>query len=64
MRDSTFSRRRFLATLGAAAAPTWPVGSRLLRSVRPGSAWITGFASYVVDPEDPYPDGFTVGDIW
>ena len=29
-----------------------------------GGAWITGFASYVVDPEDPYPDGFTVGDIW
>ena len=29
-----------------------------------GTAWITGFASYVVDPEDPYPDGFTVGDIW
>ena len=29
-----------------------------------GSAWITGFATYVVDPEDPYPDGFTVGDIW
>ena len=29
-----------------------------------GSAWITGFASYVVDPEDPLPDGFTVGDIW
>ena len=29
-----------------------------------GRAWITGFASYVVDPEDPYPDGFTVGDIW
>jgi len=29
-----------------------------------GEAWITGFASYVVDPEDPYPDGFTVGDIW
>jgi len=29
-----------------------------------GSAWITGFASYVVDPEDPFPDGYTVGDIW
>jgi proline racemase len=29
-----------------------------------GSAWITGFAQYVVDPEDPFPDGFTVGDIW
>lgn len=29
-----------------------------------GQAWITGFAQYVVDPEDPFPDGFTVGDIW
>jgi proline racemase len=29
-----------------------------------GTAWITGFASYVVDPHDPFPDGFTVGDIW
>jgi proline racemase len=29
-----------------------------------GTAWITGFASYVVDPSDPFPDGFTVGDIW
>jgi proline racemase len=29
-----------------------------------GTAWITGFASYVVDPEDPFPDGYTVGDIW
>ena len=29
-----------------------------------GQAWITGFANYVVDPEDPFPEGFTVGDIW
>jgi len=29
-----------------------------------GQAWITGFSSYVVDAEDPFPDGFTVGDIW
>ena len=29
-----------------------------------GTAWITGFAEYVVDPEDPFPTGFTVGDIW
>jgi proline racemase len=29
-----------------------------------GQAWITGFASYVVDPTDPFPDGFTIGDIW
>ncbi len=29
-----------------------------------GTAWITGFASYVLDPKDPFPEGFTVGDIW
>ena len=29
-----------------------------------GRAWITGIADYVVDPTDPFPDGFTVGDIW
>lgn len=29
-----------------------------------GHAWITGFADYVVDPADPFPTGFTVGDIW
>lgn len=29
-----------------------------------GAAWITGFSSYVFDPEDPFPEGFTVGDIW
>ena len=29
-----------------------------------GQAWITGFAQYVVDAEDPFPEGFTVGDIW
>ena len=29
-----------------------------------GEAWITGIAQYVVDPDDPFPDGFTVGDIW
>ncbi len=29
-----------------------------------GTAWITGTAQYVVDPEDPFPDGYTVGDIW
>jgi proline racemase len=29
-----------------------------------GQAWITGFTSFVVDPDDPFPEGFTVGDIW
>jgi proline racemase len=29
-----------------------------------GRAWITGIAQYVLDAEDPFPEGFTVGDIW
>jgi proline racemase len=29
-----------------------------------GRAWITGFAQYVLEDDDPFPAGFTVGDIW
>ncbi len=29
-----------------------------------GTAWITGLTTYVVDPTDPFPEGFTVSDIW
>jgi proline racemase len=29
-----------------------------------GRAWITGLAQYVVDEGDPFPNGFTLGDLW
>lgn len=29
-----------------------------------GRAWITGFAQYVLESDDPFPTGFTIGDIW
>jgi proline racemase len=29
-----------------------------------GQAWIYGLSQYVVDPSDPFPDGFRVGDLW
>lgn len=29
-----------------------------------GTAWITGLAQYVVDADDPFPNGYTCGDIW
>jgi proline racemase len=29
-----------------------------------GQAWITGIAQYVLDPTDPFPEGYTVGDMW
>jgi proline racemase len=29
-----------------------------------GSAWISSISQYVLDAEDPFPEGFTVGDLW
>ncbi|KAI9925895.1 hypothetical protein ASPWEDRAFT_42558 [Aspergillus wentii DTO 134E9] len=29
-----------------------------------GTAWITGFRQVVLDPTDPFPEGFRVGDFW
>ncbi|VUS58410.1 proline racemase family protein [Klebsiella huaxiensis] len=29
-----------------------------------GQAWIYGYSTYVLDPTDPFTEGFTVGDIW
>lgn len=29
-----------------------------------GQSWIYGYSTYVLDPTDPFPNGFKVGDIW
>jgi proline racemase len=29
-----------------------------------GQAWITDFSKIGVDPSDPFPQGFTLGDTW
>jgi len=29
-----------------------------------GRAWITALAQYVLEADDPFPEGFTLGDIW
>jgi proline racemase len=29
-----------------------------------GQAWITGISNYIIDDGDPFPEGFTIGDIW
>lgn len=29
-----------------------------------GQAWITGIANYVLEDDDPFPEGYTIGDIW
>jgi proline racemase len=44
---------------------TAPVGphTAIVPSIS-GQAWITGYADYVLADDDPFPEGFTVGDIW
>jgi len=37
---------------------------RAVVSTITGRAWITGIGQDVLDAEDPFPEGFTVGDIW
>lgn len=29
-----------------------------------GRAWISGYSTWVLDPDDPFASGFTVGDLW
>ncbi len=29
-----------------------------------GRAWITGFSTYLLDPDDPYPEGYLLPDTW
>ena len=42
-------------------------GEPPVRAVVPtiwGRAWVTQHATVVVDPSDPFLEGYTVGDIW
>jgi proline racemase len=29
-----------------------------------GSAWITGITQVIVDPSDPFPEGYLLSDTW
>ena len=42
-------------------------GSEQIQAVIPtitGRAWITQYCDVVCDSSDPFPEGYTVGDIW
>ena len=62
----TFRHEGILGTvfIGRVAEETTVGPYRAIVPTISGQAWITGFARYVVDPTDPFPDGFTIGDIW
>ncbi|MGO9467591.1 MAG: proline racemase family protein [Isosphaeraceae bacterium] len=44
---------------------TTSVGGRpaIVPAIR-GRAWITGFHTYLLDPDDPYPEGYLLSDSW
>jgi proline racemase len=29
-----------------------------------GRGWLTGFSTHLLDPDDPFPEGYTLGDVW
>ena len=62
----TFRHEGILGTVftGAVVEETAVGEYRAIVPTISGKAWITGFATYVVDPTDPFPRGFTIGDIW
>ena len=49
---------------GRLVAETDVAGRRGVVPTISGAAWVTGYARYVLDPDDPFPAGFTVADIW
>ncbi|MGH7647727.1 MAG: proline racemase family protein, partial [Gemmatimonadaceae bacterium] len=64
--DRDFHHEGVLGTIftGRLVAETTVGPYRAVVPTLSGQGWITGFSSYVVDPSDPFPEGFTVGDIW
>jgi proline racemase len=61
-----FSHMSFLGTkfFGQVSDPT-KVGQyeAVVPTIR-GSAWVTGVATWEIDPTDPFQTGYTLGDIW
>ncbi|HEX9692687.1 MAG TPA: proline racemase family protein [Gemmatimonadales bacterium] len=49
---------------GEVLAETTVGGRPAIRTSLSGQGWITGRSQFVLDGTDPFPEGFTVGDIW
>jgi proline racemase len=64
--DEDFRHEGILGTVftGRLVGETSVAGRPAVVPTISGTAWVTGFAQYVLDPEDPFPTGYTVGDIW
>jgi proline racemase len=56
-----FVNESFIGTrfTGRLVAQTTVAGRPAVIPTITGRAWITGTAQYMLDPDDPFPDGFT-----
>jgi proline racemase len=51
-------------TTGRLARTTTLAGKPAILPTIKGRAWITGLASEMLDPGDPYPTGYVLADTW
>jgi proline racemase len=49
---------------GRIAGTTTVAGRPAILPTIEGRAWITGLASEMLDPSDPYPTGYAMADTW
>lgn len=49
---------------GSVRGTTWIGGQPAVLPSISGRGWITGFAQYVLDDSDPFPQGYALGDLW
>jgi proline racemase len=61
-----FSHRSVIGTefVGELLGTTTLGGYDAVLPTLTGCGWVTGRASWVLDDTDPFPAGFSVGDIW
>ena len=61
----THASRDRLDVRRAASSRETTVGGRpaIVPAIR-GSAWITGITQVLVDPTDPFPEGYLLSDTW
>lgn len=61
-----FTHRSLIGTefIGRLRGTTELAGTPAVLPTITGPAWITAFHQYVLDPTDPFPDGYRLGDTW
>ncbi|GAA1057249.1 proline racemase [Agromyces luteolus] len=64
--DEDFVHRSIIGSefVGRLVGETEVAGRPAVLPTVTGRAWITGRSQWTLDPSDPFPEGYTVGDIW